>query len=291
MEFIHPTVLLNEVTENLVKNENGIYWDVTCGGGGHSVALLEKYKNIKLICSDWDLNAIKATEKRLEPYLDRVKIIYGNMGNLKALVNRHDIEKVDGFLADFGTSRNQIMNEDGFSFMKDTYLDMRMSKGMHKKKAADILNYASEKELAYIFYEYGQEKLSRVLARKIIEERSINKFKTTVQFAKFVEKIVPKSGKIHPATRVFQALRIAVNDELKEIKSFLYHVNNYLKVSGTLACISFHSLEDLFVKNFLKENKEIFIDLVDGIITPNENEIKINPASRSSKLRIFQKIS
>jgi 16S rRNA (cytosine1402-N4)-methyltransferase len=290
MEFIHTSVLLKEVTENLIKNENGTYWDVTCGGGGHSYALLKNYPKINLICSDWDLNALKATEEKLEEFSDRVEIIYGNMGNLKALVNRHNIKKVDGFLADFGTSRNQIMHEEGFSFMVDSYLDMRMSKGMHQKKAADILNWASEKELANIFYEYGQEKHSRILAKKIVEEREKKKFKTTLQFANFVEKIIPRAGKIHPATRVFQALRIAVNDELKEIKSFLHHVSDFLNSGGRLACISFHSLEDTLVKSFLKENKDKFFDHANGIIIPKAEEIKINSASRSSKLRVFEKI-
>ena len=290
MNFIHPSVLVNEVLENLVKNENGTYWDATCGGGGHSFELLSKYPNIKIIASDWDLNAIKATERRLEPFSDRYRSIYGNMGHIETPFKRMEIKQVDGILADFGTSRNQIMNEDGFSFMKDTYLDMRMSKGMHKKKAADILNYASEKELAFIFYEYGQEKNSKKFARCIVEERKENKFKTTFQLSNFIKKITGYKGKLNPATKVFQALRIAVNDELKEIKSFLHHLPSLIKKDGRVCCISFHSLEDVLVKDFMKSHKVEFKDIVPGVIIPTEKEVKINLSSRSAKLRVLQKL-
>jgi 16S rRNA (cytosine1402-N4)-methyltransferase len=289
MEFFHPSVLLNEVSDLFIKNENGVYVDVTCGGGGHSYALLKKYPNIKMICSDWDLNAIKATEKRLAEFEDRVTIIFGSMSMVHESIKKSGFNKVDGILADFGTSREQIKSGEGFSFMHDTYLDMRMSKGHSKITAADIIKKATEKELADIFFIYGEERFSRKIAKAIIEERKEREIKTTIHLADLIEKVIGRSSKIHPATRVFQALRIFVNSELKQIEAFLKNSINNILSGGILMCISFHSLEDKIVKQFYKLNKNLLDSHKPEIIIPTKEEVTINHASRSAKMRILYK--
>lgn len=291
VEFYHPTVLLKEVVENFVKNKNGIYVDATCGGGGHSLALLESYPDIKLIASDWDLNAIKATENRLRKYSDRVTIIQSAFSHIKDIINKSGYKKVDGILVDFGTSRHQIKHSDGFSFLIDSPLDMRMSKGHGSITAASIVNHSTEKELEYILINYGEEYNAKKIAKKIIEERSQYRIKTTLELAKIIEKIIPRRGKIHPATKTFQGLRITINKEIEQIESLLHHVPDLLNDKGSIACISFQSIEDRSVKNFYKKNKNNFDINNIKIISPSFDEIKINPSSRSAKMRILYKKS
>jgi 16S rRNA (cytosine1402-N4)-methyltransferase len=290
MNEIHIPVLKNEVVKFLINNPNGIYLDCTSGSGGHSLALLQNYPNIFLISSDWDLNAIKRTTERLKEYKDRSKIISGRFSDIEKIIKKAGFDKVDGILADFGTSKNQILEEDGFSFKKDTFLDMRMSKCFFKKTAADILKKASENELAYIIYTFGQEPFSRKISRAIISERTKNKIETTLQLANLIENIIPRKGKIHPATKTFQALRIVVNEEFDEIKKLLNSSLNVLNDCGRMALISFHSLEDRIVKEFYQSNKNMLDIIGPKIIGPTAGEISENPSSRSSKMRIFQKM-
>jgi 16S rRNA (cytosine1402-N4)-methyltransferase len=289
MTFNHPTVLLEEATDLLVTNPHGIYCDVTCGGGGHTLRLLEKYPHIKVIASDWDLDAVKAARERTLAYEDRVFFEYGAFANIDQILKKQAVKEVDGILADFGTSRHQIMQGEGFSFKNDTFLDMRMAKGYFKILACDILAKATEKEIADILYEFGEEFQSRKIAKAIIEERKIKPIRTTLQLVAVIEKAIGKTGKIHPATKTFQALRIAVNQELDQIDVFLKKVSTVLKNHGRIACISFHSLEDRKVKYLYQENKNIFIDISKGIITPTVEEIKRNSASRSAKMRVLEK--
>lgn len=288
----HISVLKNEVIEYLVNNINGIYIDATAGGGGHSKALLEKYPNIHLISCDWDLNAIKETEKTLSSFDQRVNIIHTSFAHIADNIKKIGYKKVDGILADFGTSQHQLFHQEGFSFRYDSFLDMRMSTSHTKLLAVDILAHYSEKDLADIFYYYGEERFSKKIARLIVEERKKRPIRTSLHLANLIADAINKKGPIHPATKTFQALRIAVNKELDQIESLLSQVNDILHINGRIACISFHSLEDSLVKQFYKNNKNNFkIVGSNKIILPSFDEIKNNPASRSAKLRVLEKIN
>ena len=287
----HQTVLKNEITDFLVSDEKGFYLDVTCGGGGHSEALLEKYPDIRLVASDWDNNAIKATRERLGRFLDRVTIVQSSFSGLRKNLKELGIVSFNGILADFGTSRYQLSHQDGFSFHHDSFLDMRMSSAHRKILAADILSQYTEKQLADVFFYFGQERHAKKIARVIVERRKIKPIRTTMHLASIIEEIIPKTGYIHPATKVFQALRIEVNKEFEEIEAFLAIVPEYLLVGGRLACISFHSLEDGLVKKFHQEHKSSFVSFNDTkIILPTESEIREYKAARSAKLRILERI-
>lgn len=288
----HQTVLKNEIKNFLVSDERGIYLDVTCGGGGHSEALLERYPEIKLVASDWDLNAIKATEERLARFKDRVVVMQSSFSLLRKTLREKGFSSFHGILADFGTSRYQLAHQDGFSFHHDSFLDMRMSSGYRKILAADIIAHYAEKELADIFFYLGQERHAKKIARVIVERRKIKPIRTTMHLASIIEEIIPKTGYIHPATKIFQALRIEVNKEFEEIENFLAIVPEYLLVGGRLACISFHSLEDSLVKKFYMTHKTSFSCFNNTkIIVPTEEEIKENKAARSAKLRILERKS
>lgn len=287
----HIPVLKNEILNYFVSDEYGTYLDVTVGGGGHALALLEKYQHIKMVLCDWDYNAICHVKSTLSQYLDRINIVHTSFEMLSRKLKQNSVlNQFNGILADFGTSSYQVFNQPGFSFQYDSYLDMRMSNGFSKMTAADILRCASEKELADIFYYYGQEKYAKKIAKKIVEERAARLIKTSLHLATLICSIVPKCSKINPATKVFQALRIAVNKELEQIESLLSQVSDLLQIGGRLACISFHSLEDALVKKFYKDHSKDYIIFGDKkIITPTKEELKLNPASRSSKLRIIEK--
>ncbi len=290
----HKPVLLNEVLEYLDPKPNKIYLDVTFGGGGHTRAILEKETKCKVIALDWDKNAIeKNGVELLENFPDRLSLIWSNFSNILKILKKEKISGVDGILADFGTSQFQINESAGFSVYKDTLLDMRMSPSHQKITAAEIVNKATQKKLEEIFFEFGEERFSRQIARSIVEARNKEKIKTTGQLAKIVKEAVGKNySKIHPATRIFQALRIYVNNELGNIHSFLSASLQALNPDGRLVCISFHSLEDRLVKQFLKDHscvdKKGFKILTQKVVTATPEEIKINPSSRSAKLRAGQ---
>jgi 16S rRNA (cytosine1402-N4)-methyltransferase len=284
----HKSVMLDEVLTFLVKNEKGVYVDLTCGGGGHSYSLLKKYPEIKIIENDWDLNAIKECKKRLKEFENRIFFTNCSISRPDIILKRAKEEKVDGFLADFGTSQHQIFENDGFSFLHDSYLDMRMSKTFHKITAAEILKKSTEKQLAEIFFYYGEEINSKKIAKIIVEEREKREIKTTMHLASIIEKIIQRK-KIHPATKIFQALRIAVNDEINQIKILLNNIMKHLKIGGRIVCISFNSLEDRAVKDFFKKNKKELIDVGNGIVLPKNEEILENRSSRSAKMRIFER--
>ena len=290
--FQHKSVLTREVLEYLNPQPGKIYVDCTFGGGGHTRAILEKEPECTVIGIDWDLDTLKLTAPEIqEEFGDRFLRVMGNFGNLERLLKRIGVDKVDGILADFGTSQYQIKEKAGFSFSSDTLLDMRMSTGHYKVWAADIVNNATEKELAHIFYTYGEERHGAKIARAIVEERKIKKFRTTRDLAELIEKLLGrKPGTIHPATRVFQALRIVVNDELGNIHSLLQQVPRLLHEGGRLVCISFHSLEDRMVKQYMKESPYFKI-LTNKVITAQEDELEANPSSRSAKLRAAEKIA
>jgi len=291
-ESIHKTVLLNETIEGLgfsrsLTSGKKIILDATFGGGGHSKEILKRFPNVKIIALDQDKSVSKNISDK--------RISFKN-------INFRDLDKVpekyDAIIFDLGLSSDQLENSGrGFSFMKNEPLLMTMKENplLEDLTARDIVNTWSEKSLADIIYGYGEEKFSRRIAKGIIEARERSKIETTEDLVKIIEKSVPaiyKRGKLHFATKTFQALRIAVNDELGALQIGLGKGFEVLNKGGRMAVISFHSLEDRIVKKFYKEKKEgnkaILINKKP--IIPTTQEIKNNPRSRSAKLRILEKI-
>lgn len=287
----HIPVLLKETIDALAIKPYGVYLDVTFGGGGHSRALLEKDSTIKVIGLDWDQGVIDRGQAMVDEFNGRLELIWGNFNLLYKIIKKHNISKIDGILADFGTSQFQIKNTDGLSFWGDTPLDMRLSNAHHTTTAAHIINYAKPEELLHIFWTYGEEPFTKQIVTAIVERRKTKKFKTTGDLADLIETIVFHKGKGHPATRVFQALRIVVNKELENIQSFLPAALRALSSGGRLVCISFHSLEDRIVKDFYKSMESLQEGIVvhPGLVVASEEEIVKNAACRSAKLRAFQK--
>ena len=291
--MIHKSVLLEESVDLLDIKPGGIYIDATFGGGGHTKAILQKCSEINVIAIDWDKKAIETNGEILkEKFGNRLKLVWANFAKLYLVLKKEKIDKVDGILADFGTSRNQILEGIGFSFKTNTFLDMRMSPAHQRITAADVLKSTSERDLQNIFFKYGEEKKSKFVARKIIETRKINPIETTRQLAELVESVIRRKPgqRIHPATKIFQALRIFVNKELENIDSFLKSAIHHLKIGGKIVCISFHSLEDRIVKNIFAQNSEILEIDKKKLILPSGEEIERNKSSRSAKMRAARKI-
>jgi 16S rRNA (cytosine1402-N4)-methyltransferase len=293
--IIHIPVLLEESIIGLSPERGGNYLDVTFGQGGHTRTLLERYQGITLYALDWNLDTIEKNAPALKVlYQERFNPIWGSFALLYRIVKKHDLPKFDGILADFGTTTEQLVEGEGFSFYNETFLDMRMSTAHYKVTAAEILNSASVKELEYIFSTFGEEPYSKKIAQTIVSKRAEEPIKTTKQLALLVEKIVGwKKKGIHPATKIFQALRIAVNHELDNIKSFLPVASDALNIGGRLVCITFHSLEDRIVKQFMiqKEREGNYKVITKKAIQPSEEEVSKNKPSRSAKLRILERIS
>jgi 16S rRNA (cytosine1402-N4)-methyltransferase len=281
--FSHIPVLSQEVITGLSIQSGGNYLDLTVGGGGHSRLILEAAENTKITAVDQDLDAWNAAKTNLSEFGNRVNFIHSNFANFQFPANTYD-----GILADLGVSSYHLDNpERGFSFRNTANLDMRMNQ-QQSLTAADIINDWDEGELADIFFKYGEERLSRKIARRIIEKRP---FHTTTELAEAIFYSVPpkyRHGRIHPATRVFQALRIAVNDELKVLETLIEKAPHALVTGGKIAIISFHSLEDRIVKHGLR-GSELLRVLTKKPIIATEEEIKENPRSRSAKLRIAER--
>lgn len=292
--FFHASVLVDEVIESLNLKPNGIYIDATFGSGGHTKAILKAEPTCRVIGFDWDKISLETYGPLItEEFGDRFTPVWGNFAHLYKLIKKVGLKKVNGILADFGTSQMQIKERPGFSFTIDTPLDMRMSSSHYKETAADVVNHASYDKLVSIFKTYGDERNAGKIARAIIHDRKSKKFKTTRDLAGLIERIIPrKKSKIHPATKVFQALRIHVNQELEHIRSFLAGALNALVSEGRLVCISFHSLEDRLVKQFLRDKaQEHKLEIITPrAIEPSEQEVTQNPSSRSAKLRVAAKI-
>jgi len=283
----HYPVLKEEVLKWINLKDGGIYVDCTCGTGGHSNYLLSLGRKIFLICIDKDEKMIEIAKENLKDFRN-FKLIKGGFENLENILKNENIEKVDGVLFDLGFSKLHILNgERGFSFQIDGPLDMRYDKNSDLT-AYHILNRWSRIDLIYIFKNYGEIKNCEKVVNKIIERRKIKPFQTTKEFSDFICQNFKERKKIHPATRFFLALRIAVNDELNCLKKGLEGALNVLKNGGRCLVISFNSLEDRIVKKFFKEKKEIKI-LTKKPITPSEKEIIENPLSRSAKLRVGEK--
>lgn len=284
----HKSVLVSEVLHYLDPQPGGLYVDVTFGGGGHTRAILEHEPRCRVIGLDWDRIALETHEESFkQAYGDRLRLIWGNFAQLELLLKKNGVRVVDGVLADFGTSQDQIKQRAGFSFAVDSPLDMRMSPSHQKMTAEYIVNRFSEKQLRELLWDLGQERHAAAIARAIIQERALGRITTTLQLARLIERVAPRrvGGKsIHPATQTFQALRMMVNNELENIHSFLSSATHVVKPGGSIVCISFHSLEDRAVKQFFAQQPTLQV-LTRKIVTASDAELAANPSSRSACLR------
>lgn len=287
----HKPVLVAEVLQYLALKPDGIYLDVTFGSGGHTRAILEAEPTATVIAMDWDAVTLETFGYPMQDeFGERLELVWGNFSLLYKIAKKKDFPLFDGILADFGTSQVQIADRPGLSIFRDAPLDMRMAPGHQVTTAEHVLARSSEEKLREIFWQLGEESYARQIARAIVEERKKRPIKTTKQLAELVAKVVPyahKKRKIHPATRIFQALRLYVNHELSNISAFLPAARDLLAHDGRLVCISFHSLEDRLVKQFFKneERMETLELVTNGVVTASEEELAKNPSSRSAKLR------
>ncbi len=291
-ELIHRSVLLDETMSFLTPYSGGTYIDGTLGLGGHTLELLRcSDPDGEVIAFEWDEEAIGFAQKRLQKYSARLKIIHKSFAEIASELPKLGVEMVDGILIDIGLSSLQLdRGGRGFTFRQDEVLDMRMDK-RRTITAMSLVNNCSETELADIFFYYGDEKQARPIAKKIIEGRKSGKITTSKQLVDVVVRAVPKRfhpRKIHMATKVFQALRIAVNSELENLATFLDDVVCYLKPGARVCVISFHSLEDRLVKRKFKEKNELKILTVKPVV-PTADESRKNPRSRSAKMRVAEK--
>lgn len=317
----HTPVLLEEVTRWLGPERGGTIVDCTLGLGGHSEALLAASPETRVIGIDRDLGAIEQARRRLARFEERFEAVHANFKELAAVLSQVGIEEVRGILADLGVSSMQLEDEGrGFSFATDAPLDMRMDRSQ-KETAADLIARLTERELSDLIFEYGEERGARRVARAIVRERQRHPITTTRQLADIVVRAlrVPGRWRIHPATRTFQAIRIAVNDELDSVRRFIPEAISHLARGGRLAVISFHSLEDRIVKqSFQRESgrcvcppelrgggrapiePDVVCDLCGARnrvavltrkpVTPSREEIESNPRSRSARLRVCERL-
>jgi len=274
-----------EVLYYLLWRKDGVYVDATVGGGGHALSLLSQLEEgAVLIGIDRDEEAIKMAEKTLQHSPLPVYLVRGNFSQIDQILLSLGTEQVSGILFDLGVSSWQLDEaERGFSFQKEGPLDMRMDLSQ-KQDAYQVVNKLSEKELADLIYYYGEERFSRKIAQAIVRERERKPIATTRELAQIIERVVPQREKIHPATRTFMALRIFVNEELKEIEEALEKVSSMVEEGGRVVVISYHSLEDRIVKNFFRHREEWEI-LTKKPVRPTPQEVKDNPRARSGRLR------
>ena len=280
--FEHLSVLSRELIAGLEIIPSGVYLDATAGGGGHSELILSQGEDIKLTAIDRDETAIAAVKARLADYDRQVELWQGNFADYKPEI------LFDGILADLGVSSPQLdVAERGFSFRAEAPLDMRMDRSQ-RTTAAEIVNHWKEVSLADLIYEYGEERFSRRIAKKIVQQRP---FRTTTELANAIASTVPgkyRHGRIHPATRTFQALRIEVNQELKSLEKLIEKAPGWLKPGGKIGIISFHSLEDRIVKHRFR-GSELLEVITKKPIVAEPDEQRNNPRSRSAKLRFARR--
>ena len=308
MEFNHKPVMLKECIDGLNIKPDGIYVDGTLGGAGHSTQILNLISNKGLLIGiDRDEEAICVAKERLKDF-NNTKFVHGNHDDIKEILSTLQIDKVDGILLDLGVSSYQLDERNrGFSYIGNGELDMRMDK-TQSLTAKIVVNKYSEEDLANLIYEYGEERFSRSIARKIVEARKQKEINTTEELVKIIESVVPrKNNEGHPAKRTFQAIRIEVNDEIKPLYNTIINSIDCLKPGGRLCILTFHSLEDRAVKNaFIDSSGKCKCPpglpyCVCGAVTkgkiitkkpilPTEKEMKENSRSKSAKLRIFEKI-
>ncbi|HEV3409547.1 MAG TPA: 16S rRNA (cytosine(1402)-N(4))-methyltransferase RsmH [Chthoniobacterales bacterium] len=301
----HRPVLVEQVVDLLAARPGTLVVDATCGGGGHTEALL--HTGADVLGLDQDPDAIAHAAERLARFAPRVTLRQANFRNARHVLDELGIVSIGGALMDLGVSSRQLENaERGFSIQRNGPLDMRMDP-RREVTAADIVNTYSEEELTRLFRELGEEPAARRIASQLVKQRKTAPFRETVQLARAVEKIVWRHGRRHPATQVFQALRMEVNDELRALEEGLLGLTNRLESGARIAVITFHSLEDRIVKNFFRDRSRQFLDRPEWpeprpnpdyqlrIVTPkpvepDETEQRENPRSRSAKLRVAEKI-
>jgi len=308
MDAYHIPVLLDETVDALNIKPDGLYFDGTLGGGGHSEAILKKLKSGRLIACDRDLEAINFASERLKPYKDKLTILKDNFKNAPDFLAPYGL--LDGAVLDLGISSRQIdSGKRGFSYMQNAPLDMRMSAD-DTLTAYDIINDYTEDKLAEIFFRYGEENFAKRIARNIVEARTISTVQTTFALSDIIRRSIPMAAQKggHPSKKVFQAVRIAVNGELDGLDKAVENLIDLLKTNGRIAVISFHSLEDRIVKTVFKElaadcicskklpvctcgHKAKIKILTPRPITANDTELKANPRSAPAKLRAVERIN
>lgn len=290
---MHQSVLLEEVIEYLAPTNGGLYVDANLGLGGHAERILQvSAPTGRLIGFEWDQEAMAMAKKRLAPFSGRVEFVADNFAAMPQRLKELGVEKVDGILCDLGLSSYQLdASQRGFTFKGSQPLDMRMD-SRQGQTAGDLLHTASEEDLADIFYYFGEERQARRIASFVVERRKTCRIVTTDQLVDIVEQAIPKKfhpQKIHVATKVFQALRIAVNHELDNLVSLLNAAPSLLQTDAKLCVISFHSLEDRLVKRAFGNNEGLLI-MTKRPLVAGEGELKINPRARSAKLRVAKKM-
>lgn len=307
MASLHVPVLCDQVVELLAPAAPGLLVDATVGLGGHAEALLRAERGFRLLGLDRDPQALARAAERLRGFGDRVRLVEGPFDQLPAVLERLELEAPVAILADLGCSSLQLDDPDrGFSFSSDGPLDMRM--GDSGETAADLLERLEWEDLVRILRDYGEERRARAVARAIVKQRAETPLRTTAQLSALVRRVVrERVGRIHPATRTFQALRIAVNDELGQIERFVEPAARSLAPGGRLAMISFHSLEDRIVKHTLRRltgrctcppdlpvcrcNPQRVVKVLTGSpIRPDDAEVDANPRSRSSRMRVAERV-
>ena len=302
----HIPVLLEEVLESLRLERGGLVVDCTFGAGGYTEAVLSRYPNCDVIAIDRDPSAVQNGQSLVQQFPKRLTLIHGRFGDLERLISGLGYLHIDAVMFDIGVSSMQLdQPQRGFSFRYDGPLDMRM--GDQGPTAADLINTLDEEEIANLIYKFGEERRSRAIARAIVKRRHMSPFTTTDQLVEVVLSVIPmRMNQIHPATRTFQALRIAVNDELGELERGLHAAEHILKPLGRMAVVSFHSLEDRIVKSFMTErsnaapspsrhlpsnvsSEPTLLTCTKKAIQPTEHEMAINPRARSAKLRVAER--
>jgi len=282
--------MLQEVLEALKVKRAGVYIDGTVGLGGHAEGILKNMSGCTLIGMDHDDEALEIAEERLKGY--DIHLVKGRFSNMEDMVKSLGYKQVDGILLDIGVSSLQLKSEGrGFSFLKDETLDMRMDR-KQKLTAVKIINEYSEKDLADIIWRYGEERFSRRIARAIVNACEKKPIRTCRELAQIIERAMGRRGRIHPATKTFQALRIEVNKELTELSTAMDTAPNILKRGGRFCVLSYHSLEDRIVKHSFKKlaDKGLVSIITKKPIVPGREEQRLNPSSRSAKLRVVEKL-
>ena len=312
MAYRHIPVMLNEAIHFLNCRPGKTYTDCTLGGSGHAKAICERIQPDGLLIGiDQDIDAITNAQKALHSYSSNIRLFHGNFQNLPRFLSQVKINAIDGILLDLGLSQHQLENSGrGFSFQKDEPLDMRMDK-RSATHAGDLINNLAEDALRKIFKTLGEERWSKQIARSIVKKRRQKKILTSRQLAQIVSDAVPRrktaTQRIHPATRIFMALRIAVNRELEVLNSFMAGVADWLNPEGRLCVLSFHSLEDRIVKQHIKAmekgcicppklpecvcgKKPVMRSLTKKVVRPGDEEVASNPMARSTRLRAAEKL-
>ena len=285
--MLHTPVMLRECLEYLGVRPDGVYLDATCGLGGHTAAIARMLTTGFVLSCDRDAESLALARENALDCGERIRFRQASFSGLGDVMAAEQVAQADGLLADLGVSKYQLTSsERGFSLMADGPLDMRMDRGQ-SRSASDIVNYEAEKQLADLIYQLGEERRSRRIARAIVRARPIH---TTGQLAKLIEQAVPRTGKIHPATQTFMALRIAVNDENEELEALLAAIPKLVKPGGRVVVLTFMSLEDRRVKqSFQAMAKDGRVNILTRhVVRPAEDEIRDNPPSRSAKLRALE---